>query len=161
MTRPLYRCLFASLAWLLLALALPAQAQQLGLPGLAGGGEEARAEHDPQTFQASLVAVIATLEDAERRGALLESLRELQAVHGEATVEATQPHRQGLLGALAETLSDLGDQAEAGYSPIDQWQDQLEQGWEDLSGLVSDTDNADLMRFLVEGAVLQGIWAGL
>jgi moderate conductance mechanosensitive channel len=162
MTRPLHRCLFACLSWLLLlGLALPAQAQQLGLPALGGAGEESPAEHDPQAFQESLEAVIATLEDAERRGALLESLRDLQAVHGEAAGDAALAPRQGLLGALAETLSDLGDQADAGHSPIDQWHDQLEQGWEDLSGLVIDTDNADLMRFLVEGAVLQGIWAGL
>ncbi|AXY43061.1 mechanosensitive ion channel domain-containing protein [Halomonas sp. JS92-SW72] len=158
---PLRRTLVTCLAWLLLLLlALPAQAQQLGLTGLVGGGE-ATAEHDPQAFQESLEQVIATLEDAERRGQLLEGLRELQAVHGEAAEEAALAPRQGLLGALAETLSDLGEQAEAGHSPIDQWQDQLEQGWEDLSGLVTGTGNADLMRFLVEGAVLLGIWVGL
>ena len=42
MSPPLRRCLFLCLLWLLLPLlALPAQAQQLGLPGLAGGGEAA------------------------------------------------------------------------------------------------------------------------
>jgi small-conductance mechanosensitive channel len=160
MFHSLRRPLFTCLAWLLLLLALPAQAQQLGLPGLVGGGETT-AEHDPQAFQESLEQVIATLEDAERRGQLLEGLRELQAVHGEAVDEAALVPRQGLLGALAETLSDLGEQAEVGHSPIDQWRDQLEQGWEDLSALVTGTDNADLMRFLVEGAVLLGIWGGL
>ncbi|WP_444999510.1 mechanosensitive ion channel domain-containing protein [Halomonas mongoliensis] len=161
MSLPLRRCLFLCLLWLLLPLlALPAQAQQLGLPGLAGGGEEA-VEHDPRAFQASLDEVIATLEDAERRGQLLESLRDLQVAHGEAAQEAALAPRQGLLGALAETLSDLGEQAESGHSPVDQWHDQLDQGWRDFSGLVSATENADLVRFTVEGAVLLGIWAGL
>src|SRR5690554_2331791 len=136
MSPPLRRCLFLCLLWLLLPLlALPAQAQQLGLPGLAGGGEEA-AEHDPQAFQASFEQVIATLEDAERRGQLLESLRDLQVAHGEAAEEAALAPRQGLLGALAETLSDLGEQAESGHPPVDQWHDQLDQGWPDLSGRV-------------------------
>ncbi|MGJ7458907.1 mechanosensitive ion channel domain-containing protein [Halomonas sp. MA07-2] len=160
MSQPL-RSLLVCLLWLLPLLALPAQAQQLGLSGLLGAGEEPAAEHDPQAFQASLEQVIATLEDAERRGQLLEGLRELQAVHGEAAEEAALAPRQGLLGALAETLSDLGEQAESGHSPVDRWRDQLEQGWVDLSGLVTGTGNADLMRFLVEGAVLLGIWVGL
>ena len=162
MSPPLRRSLIPCLLWLLLLLlALPAQAQQFGLPGLVGAGQEPAVEHDPQAFQESLEQVIATLEDAEQREQLLEGLRELQAVHGEAAEEAGLASRQGLLGALAETLSDLGDHAESGHSPIDQWQDQLEQGWEDLSGLVTGTGNADLMRFLVEGAVLLGIWIGL
>ncbi|MFY0990045.1 mechanosensitive ion channel family protein [Halomonas sp. C05BenzN] len=151
------------LFWLLLAglcLALPAQAQQLGLPGLLEGEGSGEA-FDSRDFQQSLERVIATLEDGERREALLEDLRDLQAVHGEAADAGGVAARQGLLGALAETLSDLGEQAEAGQSPLDQWERQLEQGWEDFSTLVTATENADLMRFLIEGTVLLGIWAGL
>ncbi len=162
MSLPLRRSLFTCLTWLLLfLLVLPAQAQQLGLSGLMGGAEQPAAEHDPQAFQESLDQVIATLEDAEQRGALLENLRDLQRVQGEAVEQGAIAPRQGLLGALAETLSDLGEQAEAGQSPIDRWRNQLEHGWEDLSGLVTGTGNAELMHFLIEGAVLLGIWVGL
>jgi len=167
MSLPLRRSLFAGLPWLLWLLlllpllGLPAQAQQLGLSGLVGGAEQPAAEHDPQAFQESLEQVIATLEDAEQRGALLENLRDLQRVQGEAVEQGTIAPRQGLLGALAETLSDLGEQAESGQSPIDRWRNQLEQGWVDLSGLVTGTGNAELIHFLIEGAVLLGIWVGL
>lgn len=162
MTLPLRRSLSTCLLWLLLPLlVLPAQAQQLGLSGLLGGAEEPAAKHDPQAFQESLEQVIATLEDAEQRGALLENLRDLQRVQGEAVDQGGIASRQGLLGALAETISDLGEQVGSGQSPIDRWRSQLAQGWEDLSTLISDTENADLMRFLVEAVVLLGIWVGL
>lgn len=153
--------LYTCLLWLLLLLALPVQAQQIGLSGLVGGGEQPAAEHDPQAFQESLEQVIGTLENAEQRGALLEDLRNLQRVQGEAVDSSSIAPRQGLLGALAETLSDLGEQAESGQSPIDGWRNQLEQGWVDLSGLVTSTGNAELMRFLIEATVLLGIWVGL
>ncbi|MDN3519901.1 mechanosensitive ion channel family protein [Halomonas ramblicola] len=136
-----------------------ARAQQVGLPGLVTSGEEQG--HDPQAFQESLERIIATLEDSERRDQLLESLRDLQRVHDETTEESGLSPGQGLLGALAETLSDLGEQAEAGQSPLDQWRKQLREGWRDLSGLVTQTGNADLVRFVVESAVLLGIWGGL
>ncbi|GHE20251.1 mechanosensitive ion channel domain-containing protein [Halomonas urumqiensis] len=146
---------------LLLALAAtPAHSQQLGLAGLVGG-ESAEEAPDPEAFQASLERVISTLEDAEQRGALLENLRDLQVANSELAEERAAPERQGLLGALAETLSDLGEQAEAGGSPLDQWRVQLEQGWQDLSNLLVDSGNADLVRFLIEATVLLGIWVGL
>ncbi|MDI5986922.1 mechanosensitive ion channel [Halomonas sp. M4R5S39] len=144
----------------MLCLALPVQAQQVGLPGLLEGEESSEA-HDPAAFQASLERVIATLEDEQRRGELLESLRDLQAAHGEADEQDGGPSRQGLLGALAETISDLGEQAEAGDSPLDHWGEQLEQGWQALGALVGGTGNAELVRFAIEGAVLLGIWVGL
>ncbi|MCH4563983.1 mechanosensitive ion channel family protein [Halomonas sp. EGI 63088] len=151
------------LAWLLLVglcLALPVQAQQLGLSGLLEG-EESGETHDPEAFQESLERVIATLEDEQRRRDLLASLRDLQAAHGEATEQDGVASRQGLLGALAETISDLGEQADAGDSPLDHWGEQLEQGWQAFSALVVETGNAELVRFVIEGAVLLGIWVGL
>ncbi|MEX0744427.1 MAG: hypothetical protein WD118_02395, partial [Phycisphaeraceae bacterium] len=106
----------------MLCLSVPAQAQvsPLGLAGLSNDGNESQ-QHDPEAFQNSLQEVIATLENAERRDALLESLRELQRVQGEAAEQGGAVPRQGLLGALAETFTELGDQAEAGQSPVDDW----------------------------------------
>ena len=158
------RALLPWLGWglLMLCLSAPAQAQvsPLGLAGVSEDGGENQ-EHDPEAFQTSLQEVIATLESAEKRDALLESLRELQHVQGEAAEQGGAAPRQGLLGALAETFTELGDRAEAGQSPVDDWHRQLNQGWSDLSALVTRTGNAELLRFVIEGAVLLGIWGGL
>lgn len=104
-----------------------AQAQTVSLPSLGGGSEEETAEVSGEEFQASLNDVITMLENEERRTGLLKSLRELQ-VTADAASEDEGVVRQGLLGALADTLSDLGDQAQAGDSPVDQWARQLVQG---------------------------------
>nr|WP_245904499.1 mechanosensitive ion channel domain-containing protein [Halomonas lactosivorans] len=135
------------------------QAQSLSLGGL-GQDETAEAEaHDAESFQESLDDVIATLEDDERRDALLDELRGIRQAQGESGADdAIQ--RQGLLGALAETFSELGDQAEAGESPIDDWQRQLEQGWSELSALVVESGTGEMARLAVNSAVLLGIWAG-
>ncbi|WP_442908310.1 mechanosensitive ion channel domain-containing protein [Halomonas sp. G15] len=153
-----YGLLLGLAVWLLPAAAV--QAQAVNLPGLVTSAEDQQ-QHDPQAFQESLERIIATLEDSERRGQLLESLQDLQKVHGEATEESGITPREGLLGALAETISDLGQQAEGQDSPLARWQAQLQQGWRDLSALVAETGNADLIRFAVEAAVLLVIWGGL
>ncbi|PMR72483.1 mechanosensitive ion channel family protein [Billgrantia endophytica] len=153
-------------AWLLIVTALlvisnPLNAQTLPMTGLAGGPEDEAEEHDAESFQQALDEVIVTLEDDERRDALLDSLRELQQVHGESADGTTDVQRQGLLGALAETFGDLGGQAEAGESPIDDWQRQLEQGWSELSDLMVETGTSQMMRIVVDSTVMVGVWAGL
>ena len=149
---------------LLLSLLLAAgtlHAQTLTFGGL-GQEEQAPVEtHDAESFQQSLNEVIATLEDEERRGALLGELRDIQQAHGEHVADDGAIQRQGLLGALAETISEFGEQAEAGESPIDDWQRQLEQGWAELSDLMVDTGTNTLVRFAIDSAVMLGIWAGL
>lgn len=109
-----------------------AQAQVVSIPGLGGGSEEQEVEVSGEEFQASLTDVITMLENEERRTELLTSLRELQ-VTADAATEDEGVVRQGLLGALADTLSDLGDQAQAGDSPVDQWARQLVQGADDYA----------------------------
>ncbi|NWN81815.1 MAG: mechanosensitive ion channel family protein [Halomonas sp.] len=139
--------------------ATTAQAQPVNLSGLVTPSEDR--QYDPQAFQESLQDIIATLEDAERRGQLLQSLQELQRVQGEAAEGSGITPREGLLGALAETISDMGQQAEGELSPVAHWEALLKQGWHDLSALVAETGNADLIRFAVEATVLLVIWGGL
>ncbi len=134
-----------------------AEAQMVSLPSLGGGGEEETAEVSGEEFQTSLNDVITMLENEERRTELLTSLRELQVTAGAAS-EEEGAMRQGLLGALADTLSDLGDQAQAGDSPIDQWSRQLVQGADDLRALNDDADQGEAIRAVAEGAVLALIW---
>ncbi|NIC07450.1 mechanosensitive ion channel family protein [Halomonas sp. DX6] len=131
---------------------------QLSFGGLGQGEQAQENAHDAETFQQSLDEVITTLEDDERRGALLDELREIHQAQSVAADDSIQ--RQGLLGALAETFSELGDQAEAGESPIDDWQRQLEQGWAGLSDLVVETGTSEILRFSIQSAVLLGVWAG-
>ena len=148
---------------LLLALLLstPVSAQPSPLSAFTPGGGDDSASHDPQAFQASLEEVITTLEDDEQRQALLENLRQLQQAHDPAAPEVGITRPQGLLGALAETISELGEQAGSGESPLAEWQRQLKQGWADLRALMTQTGNAELLRFIIELTVLLVIWAGL
>ncbi|MCE8043464.1 mechanosensitive ion channel family protein [Billgrantia desiderata] len=149
---------------LLLSLLLAAgtlHAQTLTFGGLGQEEQAPQETHDAESFQQSLNEVIATLEDEERRGALLGELRDIQQAHGEHVADDGAIQRQGLLGALAETISEFGEQAEAGESPIDDWQRQLEQGWAELSDLMVDTGTNTLVRFAIDSAVMLGIWAGL
>lgn len=137
-----------------------AQAQNVSLPGLGVGNDSSEQESDSgESFQSSLDDVISMLEDTERRTELLDSLRELQV-----TAEATEEEhvaRQGLLGALADTLTDIGEQAQAGDSPLDEWSRQLSQGAADLRALNEGTNQGEAIRAVAEGAVLAVIWGTL
>ena len=137
-----------------------AQAQTVSLPGLSSGSEEQAAEVSGAEFQRSLDDVITMLENEQQRTELLKSLRELQVTADAASADDSVV-RQGLLGALADTLSDLGDQAQAGDSPVDQWSRQLVQGAEDLRALNDDADQGEAIRAIVEGAVLALVWGVL
>ncbi|MGM0701361.1 MAG: mechanosensitive ion channel family protein [Pseudomonadota bacterium] len=148
------------LGGLALGLASPLLAQSLPLQALGQAGSS-QEDYDPEAFQRSLDEVISTLEDGERRDQLLTNLRELREVHAQQAEGSPIASPQGLLGALAETLNDLGEQAEAGESPVDDWRRQLQQGWEDLRDLVLGIGPTELMRLAIESLILLGIWAGL
>jgi small-conductance mechanosensitive channel len=147
-------------ALLSLMISVTAHAQSVSLPTLGGSSDsEAQPDVTSENFQRSLSDVIGMLESEDQRRALLDSLRELQlsteAVEDEGVV------RQGLLGALADTLSDIGEHAQAGDSPIDEWSRQLVQGVEDLRALNAGADQGDAIRAVAEGALLAVIWSGL
>ncbi|GGX92369.1 hypothetical protein GCM10007160_19980 [Litchfieldella qijiaojingensis] len=145
---------------LALVFAAGVEAQTLSLPGLSGSEEQQSQAQDPEAFRQSLDEVITTLEDAERRGALVERLKELRQATAQAEEEET-PVRQGLLGALADTLSDFGEQAEAGQSPLDNWQRQFDRAWEEAVAIASDAGVTELMRVAFEAVVILAIWAGV
>lgn len=146
-------------ALLSLMISVTAHAQSVSLPSLVGSESEEQPDVASENFQSSLNDVINMLESEDQRRALLDSLRELQ-LSAEA-VEEEGVVRQGLLGALADTLSDIGEQAQAGDSPIDEWSRQLVQGVEDLRALNAGADQRDAVRAVAEGALLAVIWSGL
>ena len=142
-----------------LLLGSAASAQSVSLPNLTGSESSEQAEVSNEEFQSSLSDVISMLENEEQRTALLDSLRELQ-VSTEAA-EEDGVVRQGLLGALADTLTDIGEQAQAGDSPIDEWSRQLVQGVEDLRALNDGADQGEAIRAIADGAVLAFVWSAL
>nr|WP_052384091.1 mechanosensitive ion channel domain-containing protein [Halomonas xinjiangensis] len=153
-------CLMLGLFLLLPSTAV--QAQSISLPDIAGGnGQSQEQQADPEQLQESLDQVIAMLEDAERRGQLLEELKQLREATSQTEADDSPLERQGLLGALADTFSDFGEQAEAGQSPLDNWQRQIDQGWRDISQLADAASTSQLMHWLVEGGVMLGVWVGL
>jgi len=140
--------------------ATQAQAQSITLPGLGGGDSEEQNDVNSEEFQGSLDDVITLLEDEERRSELLNSLRELQTTSEEASADEGVV-RQGVLGALADTLTDIGEQAQAGGSPLEEWQRQLVNGGEEMRALVSNASRGETFRAVVEGTVLAVVWVML
>ncbi|MBB3229193.1 small-conductance mechanosensitive channel [Halomonas stenophila] len=156
---PLRDALRSLLTLVLVLLPLAVAAQSLPLSALGGG--EAQQNHDPEAMQASLERIIATLEDEGRRGELLADLKALRQANDEVVDQEGIATPQGLLGALAEAFNAIGEQAESGRSPLDEWGRQLRRGWSEFSALVLRTGNAELLRFVIEMAVLTVIWGGL
>ncbi|MEG3081258.1 mechanosensitive ion channel family protein [Halomonas sp. 5021] len=137
-----------------------AHAQAISLPSLGGGDSEEQNDVNSEDFQGSLNDVISMLEDEERRSELINSLRELQTTTEEASNDDGVV-RQGVLGALADTLTDIGEQAQAGGSPIEEWQRQLVNGGEGLQAVASSASRGEMIRAVAEGAVLAVVWVGL
>ncbi|XQU09390.1 mechanosensitive ion channel family protein [Halomonas sp. LY9] len=140
-------------------LSATALAQSVSLPTLAGSESSEQTDVSNEEFQSSLNDVISMLENEEQRTALLTSLRELQVSTDAAEEEGVV--RQGLLGALADTLTDIGEQAQAGDSPIDEWSRQLVQGAEDLRALNDGASRGEALRAVADGAVLGFVWTTL
>ncbi|MGY4877156.1 mechanosensitive ion channel domain-containing protein [Vreelandella aquamarina] len=133
------------------------QAQVLSIPGL--GGDTQQEEVSREEFQRSLDDVVTLLESDEQRQQLLSSLKELQTAN--AATEEDVINRQGLLGALAETLTDIGEQAQLGGSPQEKWTQHLTEGLEDLKQLGNTTSGGERAKTVADGLLLAGLWAVL
>ncbi len=115
------------------------------------------ASRDPEQLRQSLDEVIATLESDERRGELLSRLKDLRGSLEAAGAEGGGADRQGLIGALAE----LGEQAEAGQSPVDVWGTYTRAALEDARSLFSAAGGMDTARHLIEASVLLAAWLAI
>lgn len=131
-------------------------AQMVSIPGFSTA-EIQEEDVTREEFQRSLDDVVTLLESDEQRQQLLSSLKELQTVN--AATEEEVISRQGLLGALAETLTDIGEQAQEGGSPQEKWTQQLNDGLEDLQQLGSNASLSELARTAADGLVLAAVWA--
>ena len=166
--RALALVLVSVLMLAVLSVAAPAaQAQGFSIPGMGGGGgsgEGGGEPADPQALRDSLDRVIATLENEARRSELLTQLKELrtatESAAGDEGGGADMPH-QGLLGALADSLSDFDAKAKAGQSPLDIWARRSQSAFEDLEALFTSTTRIGVLRNLAEAGILLGVWFGL
>ncbi|QEA39348.1 mechanosensitive ion channel [Pistricoccus aurantiacus] len=158
-----WRDLLALLLGIVLLLgAANVQAQALSsLRGLVNGeqSQDSETPPDPQELSRSLEDVISTLENAETRGALIEDLKKLR----DTTAPQAQPGvgvvpRQGLLGALADTFVDLGEQAGSQQSPVTQWRERIKEAWYEAEELVLSAGYKPMARMAVEAAMMLGIW---
>ncbi|WP_240724587.1 mechanosensitive ion channel family protein [Halomonas borealis] len=139
-----------------------AAAQSLPISALGGGqGQGDEQAPDPEALQQALDRIITTLEDGQRRDQLLADLEALRTANSGAAEEEGITGQQGLLGALADTFNELGEQAESDRSPFNDWQRQFREGWTDIRQLVERTGDGALLNFSVEMTVLVGIWGGL
>lgn len=134
----------------------PLHAQMVSIPGFSSA-EVQEDEVTQAEFQRSLDEVVTLLESDEQRQQLLSSLKELQTVNAATQEEVIS--RQGLLGALAETLTDIGEQAQVGGSPQEKWTQQLNDGLGDLQQLGSNASLSELARTAADGLVLAAVWA--
>ncbi|SHE39027.1 Small-conductance mechanosensitive channel [Modicisalibacter ilicicola DSM 19980] len=158
-----WRRAFVTALMLTVVMTLPvaAQAQGLSIPGLSNGNQgEEQAKQDPRALRDSLDQVIATLENDAQRGELLARLKELRQATESVSPDKGE-ERTGLLGALADSITDYGEQAEAGRAPLDIWAQRSRRAGQEVESLLASTSRTELVRALVETAVLLGVWLGL
>lgn len=146
---------------LLTVIGVPSQASaQTGAMGALNGGKPAEPGASSEELQRSLETLISTLENDAARQALVDDLKMLQ--DGEqATAAAAPGDSQGLLGALADTFNELGEQTEGAHSPVVRWKNRFMLGWRDIRHMLRDTDYRQLGQLAVEFTVLSAIWGGV
>ena len=160
--RLLKRLLGVALVGLGLAFSAASPGQGMSLSALTGGGgDQAQATADPAQLRASLDSVIATLENDAQRADLLKQLKALRASAEAIDPGETSESPQGLLGALADSFTDLGEQADAGQSPLNVWAQRAQRAADDTVELAESMGRLELMRQTAEAAALSAVWFGL
>lgn len=164
MTLTMIRSLQRLLPWLAIGLLLaPGVGQAVGLPDLGVKHEtQSSEEHKPDAKQlsSSLDDVINTLDNDKKRAALVDQLKQLrQTTQAEAKRSGPIPGAHGgLLGALSDSLSNLGEQVENGRSPLDIWRRYTRRAGADLHHLFARTRNAELARYLLVTGIGLAAW---
>lgn len=142
---------------LTLMVSLPVSAQSL--TSLVGGGQRSGSQADaapsPEELRTALDQVITTLENGDKRQALLENLKQLR----EATAADAERSRDssGLLGALAQSFSTL--EADGLNNPIHYWSTKADQAGDDVAGLFG--NHQRLLRQLLDLLWVTALWSGV
>lgn len=149
-------------AWVLfLGLALGTAADAVWAQNIVEPARPAAAQPDqPETLRQSLDVVISTLENDQRRQALLEQLRTLRnnvGAAGELAAKSTDT-TDGLLGALANSLNREGKLKQARDFAFGAWLAHAQAARANLQALLNDTSRAALRSSLVQIAVGLSVW---
>lgn len=117
---------------------------------------------DPAKLDKSLGDVIEVLENDKQRRNLLKQLKSLRAATAaEKDKSGAIDERHGLLGALADSFTDLSAKAKAGDSPVDVWNQNAHAALDRVRGMLNSTGRPMLLRNLSEGLVGLSIWLAL
>lgn len=148
---------------LVLMLSASTAAAGQGLSGLKTSAQDLSGQSeqpDARKLDQSLDTVIGTLENDNKRQALLKQLKSLQrATAAESDNERVLRQHHGLLGALADSFTELG--AQAGQSPIDIWSHNAQKALDHTQRLLASTGRAALLRNISECAFGIAIWLTL
>ena len=129
----------------------PAVGQMIG-----PSAEDPPAGTEGEELRESLDNVIATLEDAERRGEMLDTLRELRAALEAGGAES--PESGGLLGALSEAFDQVGRADDGRETALDTWRERAGMALEDATSLAEEAEYSELLLLVVDGGTLFGLW---
>ena len=116
---------------------------------LAGQSAQTK-QIDSKQLATSLDDVIQTLENEDERRALLAQLKQLkQTTQAEADQNRTSVTTSGgLLGALADSFSDLSSKSASGDSPTAVWQAHASDAAAEAGALIAQTERRELARNL-------------
>jgi small-conductance mechanosensitive channel len=117
---------------------------------------------DTKKLDKSLDDVIGVLENDKQRRDLLKQLKSLRAATAAEQDRSNDAnHRHGLLGALADSFTDLSAKAKAGDSPVDIWSRNARIALDHAERNLGRTGRPILVRNLSEGALGLAIWLAL
>ncbi|MBZ5875628.1 mechanosensitive ion channel family protein [Chromohalobacter sp.] len=122
-----------------------------------GGGQQEDAAPSPEQARESLDGVISMLEDQQRREALLSQLRELRASLEGVSNESDPRTPSGLLGAIADSLTSLGESGEA-VTPLEYWQSLGKRAGNTLMQRVASLESA--LHLIGDFAWVLSLWGG-
>jgi small-conductance mechanosensitive channel len=159
------RRIFHSVRLLLLGLALllaashAAHAQNLNAIGSKLIPEQKASENDPEKLRRSLDVVIQALEDKDQRRALVSQLKAMrEGAQDEQEAGSGKAARRGLLGALADSFNQLGEQAKTGQTPLDFWIAHSRHALAQMRTLFTNPSQTELRHNLLQIVAGLAVW---
>ena len=116
---------------------------------------------DHEEFLQALDRVLETLEDDQRREALVRDLEQLRAVADEREDEGALEEPGGLLDAIGQTFDELGGRADDEGTPVETWERRSSDALDDAKALIEKVDSDSTLGFLADAGMFLGIWSAV
>lgn len=146
----------AALLLLFLFLLVPCAGNAASLPVLGAQQDSKTAKADTGKLATSLDTVISTLENDDKRAALIKQLKQLRQ---SANADATQDKRQSrLFGSVSAALSGTIRQVEHNGPPMQIWRKNLRRARADFRQLLASLPAGGLLRYALTTAFFLSIW---